>query len=429
MNSTPDEAKQAPVAPKTGRRALVVITLCVLVGAGYLLSQTRNEPAKKGKSGGKTGQSAVVPVAVAKVRRGSVNEFITGLGTVTPLRTVAVTSRVAGELMNIGYTEGQIVKKGDLLAVIDPRPYQAVLVQAQGQLARDQALLKNAYIDLDRYKKAYQVHSIPEQQLATQQATVEQDEGIVKLDQGNMDAAQVNVDYTKISSPVDGRVGLRLVDPGNIVQANGTNSLLVVTQLQPITVIFTVAEDYISEVVSQMRAGRTLRVDALDRDQQKEIAPGTLLTIDNQVDTTTGTVKMKATFPNEDNALFPNEFVNAKLLVRTLSNVDLVPSAAIQHDNDVAFVYVVRPDNTAQSRNVTVTVTDGDTTAVTGVEPGETVVTDGFDKLQDGVKLSIHAGATLGSDSSAPPAASPAAGANARPSAQSKSAHPNGTAE
>lgn len=397
MNSTTDVPKRA-IASRS-KRVLLCLALCSLGGAGYLLSQTKggSSAKKKGKSGG----DAAVPVAVAKARRGPISEYITGLGVVTPLRTVSITSRVAGELMDVMYTEGQIVKKDDLLAVVDPRPYQAALVQAQGQLARDQALLKNAYIDLDRYKKAYEVHAIPEQQLATQQATVEQDEGAVKLDQGNLDAAQVNVEYTQLRSPTDGRVGLRLVDPGNIVPANGTNSLLVITQLQPITVEFTVAEDYISEVAPQLRAGHTLRVDALDRAQAKEIASGALLTIDNQIDTTTGTVKMRASFPNTDNALFPNEFVNAKLLVRTLPGVTLIPTAAVQHDNDITFVYVVTPKNTAQSRNVTVTVTDADIAAVTGVQPGDTVVTDGFDKLQDGVKLAVHAAAT--------PAATPAA--------------------
>jgi multidrug efflux system membrane fusion protein len=219
---------------------------------------------------------------------------------------------------------------------------------------------------------------------------VDKDQGVVQLDQGNLDAAKVNVDYTRIDSPIDGRVGLRLVDPGNIVPANGTTGLLVITQLQPITVVFSVAEDYLSSVTSQMRAGNTLRVDALDRDQEKEIARGTLLTIDNQIDTTTGTVKMKATFPNGDNALFPNEFVNAKLLVRTFNSVNLIPMAAIQHNNDVAYVYVIKSDGTAQSRNVKVATTDGETAAVTGVAPGEVVTTDGFDKLQDGVKVMVR---------------------------------------
>ena len=332
----------------------------------------------------------MIPVAADTVRQGNIGVYINALGTVTPVYTVTVTSRVVGELKEVHYREGQIVHKGDLLAVIDPRPYQAVLIQAQGQLARDQALLKNAYIDLDRYKTIYQQRAIPEQQLATQQATVEQDEGIVKLDEGNLDAAKVNVEYSRITAPITGRVGLRQIDPGNIVQANGTTGLLTITQLQPITVIFTIAEDYVSEVASQMRAGQRLRVDALDRSNQAEIAQGTVLTMDNQIDTTTGTVKVRAIFSNNDYRLFPNEFVNAKLLVRTLNNVNLIPTAAIQRNNDLAFVYVINANSTVQSRNINIAATEGNTAAVTGVSPGEKLVTDGFDKLQDGIKVAVR---------------------------------------
>jgi len=317
--------------------------------------------------------------------------YIEALGTVTPVYTVTVTSRVAGALTEIHYTEGQMVHKGQLLAVIDPRPYAATALQAQGQLDRDKATLANARIDLDRYKMAYTQHAVPEQTLATQQATVQQDEGVVKLDQGNLDAAKVNVDYTQITSPIDGRVGLRQTDLGNIVAANGTTPLVTITQLQPITVIFNMSEDFISDVATQMRAGHKLRVDALNRDNQKELAQGTVLTLDNQVDTTTGTVKVRATFANPDYKLFPNEFVNAKLLVKTLMGVNIVPNAAIQRNNDVAYVYVINPQaKTVQSRNVTVATTDGVNSAVTGVAPGELLVTDGFDKLQDGTKVVIR---------------------------------------
>lgn len=373
--------------------AVWIAVLLLLCGSGYLLSQraTSGTGKNSGKNSGKGKQGGgAIPVAVDTVRQGDIGVYISALGTVTPVYTVTVTSRVVGELKEVHYREGQIVHKGELLAVIDPRPYQAVLVQAQGQLARDEATLKNAYIDLDRYKTIYQQRAIPEQQLATQQATVEQQEGTVKLDRGNLEAAQVNVEYARITAPINGRVGLRLVDPGNIVQANGATGLLTITQLQPITVIFPIAEDYLSQVTSQIRAGNKLRVDALDREDQNELAQGTVLTIDNQIDITTGTVKVRATFTNKDYKLFPNEFVNAKLLVKTLQKVNLISTAAIQRNNDVTFVYVIKPDKTVQSRNINVAATDGNTAGVTGVTSGETIVTDGFDKLQDGVRVSIR---------------------------------------
>ena len=314
--------------------------------------------------------------------------YISALGTVTPVYTAAITSRVAGELVQIHYRERQMVHKGDLLAVIDPRPYQAAYEQAQGQLQRDQALLQNARTDLERYRSAYAQHAIPEQTMATQQAAVNQYEGTTRLDQGNADAAKVNLDYTHIAAPIDGRVGLRSLDPGNNVQANGTVPLLTITQIQPITVIFTMAEDYIHDVVTQMRAGHALRVDAYDRDNQTHLAQGTLLTLDNQIDTGTGTVRVRASFSNSDWRLFPNEFVNARLRVKTLTGVNIIPTAAIQRNNDVSFVYVIEPaKSTVLSRNITVATTDGLLAAVTGVMPDEMVVTDGFDKLQDNVKV------------------------------------------
>jgi multidrug efflux system membrane fusion protein len=365
----------------------------LLAGAGYLLSQrSKGTDSEASKSSGKKGRKGggATPVSVAKVTQGNMGVYINALGTVTPVYTDTITSRVAGQLMEVHYREGQMVHKGDLLAVIDSRPYEAAYIQAQGQLQRDQALLNNAHIDLDRYRSAYSQHAIPEQTLATQQSTVNQYEGTTKLDQGNVDAAKVNIDYARITAPIDGRVGLRPVDPGNIVQANGTTALLTITQLQPITVIFTMAEDYIYDVATQMRAGHTLRVDALDRDNQTELAQGTVLTLDNQIDTATGTVKVRASFANRDYRLFPNEFVNAKLLVKTLMSVNIIPTAAIQNNNDVSFVYIVNTNNTVQSRNIKVATTDGLSAAVTGVKPGETLVTDGFDKLQNGSKIVIR---------------------------------------
>jgi multidrug efflux system membrane fusion protein len=372
-----------------------IIVLCVLAAGGYYLSKrSATTSAANGPKSGKKGKGAggPIPVAAEKVKQGDMGVYISDiLGTVTPVYTVSITSRVAGQLMQVSYREGQLVHKGDLLAVIDPRPYQAVSEQAEGQLERDQALLKNAHTDLTRYQAAFAQHAIPEQTLATQQATVNQDEGTVKLDQGNVDAAKVNVDYTQIVSPIDGRVGLRQVDPGNIVLANGATPLLSITQLQPITVIFPMAENYISEVVTQMRAGKKLEVDAYQHDDSTLLAKGVLLTLDNQIDTGTGTVKVRAQFANADNRLFPNEFVNARLLVRTIKDANIIPTAALQRNNDASYVYVVNSNtSTVKSRPVTVLTTDGVEAAVTGVQVGETLVTDGFDKLQDNTKVVVR---------------------------------------
>jgi multidrug efflux system membrane fusion protein len=355
---------------------IVAVLLCV-----WLLVRVFSKPKAK-----PTGPPAI-PVATAPVKLGNIDVYLDALGTVTPVYTVTIASRVAGEITEVRFKEGQSVKKNDLLAVIDPRPYVAALLQAQGQLGRDQAALKNARIDLVRYQNSYKEHAIPEQQLATQQATVDQDEGTVKLDQGNLAAAQVNVDYTRIVSPIDGRVGLRNIDPGNIVAANGTAGLCVITQLQPITVIFTIAEDEIGDVTAEMAHGRTMPVQALDRSKQHLIATGALLTVDNQVNTTTGTVRARATFANARNDLFPNQFVNARLLVKTLTQVNLVPQAAIQRNNDAAYVYVEQSDHTVKSVDVAILATEAGTSAITGVKPGDQLVTDGFDKLQNGSKI------------------------------------------
>jgi membrane fusion protein, multidrug efflux system len=390
--SKPEEAVKSQVKKRKPTWLIWALAGGLLLGSGVLLSQRGPGSGSGGTSSGRHGRGGggATPVAVATVEKGNMGDYISGLGTVTSVYTVTLASRVAGALVEIHYREGQMVHKGDLLAVIDPRPYQAAYLQAEGQLERDKALLANAKIDLDRYKQAFAQHAIPEQTLATQQANVNQNEGIVKIDQGNLDAAKVNVDYTQIRAPIDGRVGLRTVDPGNIVPANGTTGLLTITQLQPITVIFTLPENYISQVVTQLQAGKKLRVDAFGADNQTELAHGTLLTIDNLVDPNTGTVKVRATFPNRDYKLFPNEFVNARLLVRTLMGVNIIPNAAIQRNNDVAYVYVMGTDQTVHSRNIQVGTTDGNRSAVTGVAPGETVITDGFDKLQDGGKVSVR---------------------------------------
>jgi membrane fusion protein, multidrug efflux system len=378
---------------------LALIGICVLVVLWLLIAWLR-----KPKS--KPPAPPPIPVFVAPVKIGSINIYLDNIGTVTPVYTVTVASRVAGALTEVRFKEGQMVKKDELLAVIDPRPYQAVVLQAQGQLARDQALLKNARLDLVRYQNSYKEHAVPEQQVATQQALVEQDMGVLKLDEGNLAAAQVNLDYTRIVSPIDGRVGLRTVDPGNIVPADGTTGLVTIAQLQPITVIFTIAEDDLSEVTEQIATGRTLAVDALDRTKQRKLAAGNLLTLDNEINTTTGTVRARATFPNTQNELFPNQFVNTRLLVKTLTQVNLVPEAAIQRNNDVAFVYVVKPDSTVQSVNVKILATEAAVSAVTGVAPNQQVVTDGFDKLQNGLRIAIRkpASQSATSDNSQSPA-------------------------
>jgi multidrug efflux system membrane fusion protein len=402
--SQPNTPSVSPQKRGAGRRALwFTLIFLAFAFAGALLlwaqrARPQSEKATKGR--GRRGGGGPVSVTATTVRKGNMNEYIEALGTVTSVYTVAVESRVAGTLVELDYKEGQIVHKGDLLAVIDPRPYQASLVMAQGTLVRDQALLENARIDLTRYQTAFQQHAIPEQTLATQVATVRQDEGTVKTDQGNVDAAQVNVDYTRITSPITGRVGLRGVDLGNIVAANGTTPLVTITQLEPITVIFNLAENYVGQVFNGMRNGHHLRVDALNRADETELAQGTMLALDSQIDTTTGTVRARATFTNRNNILFPNEFVNARLLIRTLMGVNVVPNAAIQRNNNAAYVYVINSGNTVQSRNVNLATSDTTDSAVTGVSSGERVVTDGFDSLQDGSKVTIRAqantsGATL----------------------------------
>jgi multidrug efflux system membrane fusion protein len=364
---------------------------------------------------------------VTPAKQGDIGVYLNALGTVTPVYTVTVTSRVQGEITKVYYHEGQMVKKGDPLLEIDPRPYQAALTQVEGQLAHDQAVLTEAKIDLDRYQQAFSRNAIAKQQMDDQQQVVLQDEGTVKNDEGQLANAKLNLDYTHITAPIDGRVGLRLVDPGNIVQANSTTALVVITQLEPITVIFSIAEDYLSQIQKQVRKGQKLPVDALDRAQLTKLASGSLLTLDNVIDTSTGTLKLKAIFPNTDGALFPNQFVNARLLVDTQKNVTLIPTPAIQRNAQGAFVYVIKSDQTASIRNVTAGTTDGGMTAVDGVQPGEVVATTGFDKLQDNSKVAVRSANPQqggsqqgGSQQSGTP---PAAGQTTSPSTEKPAAH------
>jgi multidrug efflux system membrane fusion protein len=360
---------------------VIVIGVIGAIGIFALFHGGKSHPQEAGKAA-----PHAVPVTTTTVHQGNIGLYIEALGIVTPVHTVNAISRVQGQITQVNYQEGQIVHRGDSLIEIDSRPYEAALTQAQGQLERDQAALEEARIDLARYRKAYKRNAIPKQQLDDQAQLVLQDEGTVKVDQGTLENAQANLSYCHITSPIDGRVGLRLVDPGNMVQANSTASLVVITQLQPITVVFTVAEDNLPEIQDQLRKGNALQVEALDRTQEKKIATGKLIALDNQIDTTTGTVKLRAEFPNTDEHLFANQFVNAKLLVTSQDSV-VVATPAIQRNAQGPFVYVIDADKTAEMRAIKVGTTDGNATAVTGVKPGEVVALEGFDKLQDGIKV------------------------------------------
>ncbi len=380
------ERETPPPATKRARGWVWLLPVVILLAAWFFLSHRAPGAAQKtGRGAGGAGQHAV-PITTAPVTKGAVNVYITALGIVTPVYTVTVTSRVQGQIMTVNYREGQMVRKGDLLLTIDPRPYQAALTQAEGQLDHDQALLDEARIDLKRYQAAHERNAIAGQQLEDQEKVVLQDEGTVKNDHGLVESAKVNLQYCNITSPIDGRVGLRLVDPGNIVMANSTTGLVVITQLQPITVVASIAEDYLPQIQDQLRQGHTIQVEAFDRTQQRKLATGSLLTLDNVIDTTTGTIKVKAVFPNSDGSLFPSQFVNARLLVNTEQGDTLVPTAAIQRNAQGAFVYVVA-NQTAATRPVTAGTAEGSVTAVTGVTPGEVVAVNGFDKLQDGAKV------------------------------------------
>ena len=363
-------------------------------------------------SGARRGPPAVPPQAVrdAAATKADVPIVLNALGTVTPFATVTVQTQVSGQLTAVGFKEGQEVKKGDFLAQIDPRPYQIALDQAQGTLGHDQALLQNARIDLTRYRTLNRQDSIARQQVDTQMSLVHQYEGTVQADQAAVDTQKLNLAYCHITAPVDGRVGLRLVDPGNYVQSGSATGLLVITQIKPISVIFTLPEDDIPQVAKRMAAGATLPVTAYNRADTSAIATGTLSTIDNQIDTSTGTVKLRASFANADEALFPNQFVNIGLLVDTLAGAVVVPTPAIQRGAPGTFVYLVKPDDTVSVRPVRIGPAAGEATSVaSGLAVGDEVVIDGADRLRDGAKITVPAAAPA-----APAGAAPAALAGAR---------------
>jgi multidrug efflux system membrane fusion protein len=379
-------------APRRGKgvRILVwILVLLVFAAAFYFLMNKKEAPKA---AGGRGAGGGPVTINTATAQQGNIGVYLDAIGTVTPVYTASITSQVNGLIVAVHYKEGQLVRKGQPLIDIDDRTYRATLLQAQGTLEKDRGVLAEAQMDLDRYKAAWARNAIAKQQLDDQEKIVEQDQGTVKTDQGTVAYDQVQVEYCHITSPITGRVGLRLVDPGNVVSANGTTVLAVVTQIQPITVVFTIPEDNLGQVQSRLRQGAKLPVDAYDRTSIKKIDSGVLLTLDNQVDTTTGTVKGRGTFSNKDNSLFPNQFVNTKLLVNTLQNATLIPSSTIQHNGTTAFVYVITGDKqsqTARQQTVKTLVTDQNTTAVQGINPGDVLANSSFDKLQPGSKIIV----------------------------------------
>jgi membrane fusion protein, multidrug efflux system len=329
-----------------------------------------------------------IPVVVGRAEQGDIGVYVTGLGTVTPLNTITVTTRVDGQLMAVKYKEGERVRQGDPLVEIDPRPFQVALEQAEAQLVKDQAALQNAQIDLKRYEELITKNAVSQQILQTQRATVAQAEAAVTNDQATIAGAKLNLIYCHITAPISGRIGLRLVDPGNFVSAAAATPLLVITQTQPISIIFTIPEQALASVRAPLRAGKTLSVDAIDRNGQQILAKGKLTTLDNQIDQTTGTLRLRATVPNTDDALFPNQFVNARMLVQEKRGVTLIPNAAVQRNAQATFVYVVNPDESVAIRNVTVgTADDERSEVVMGIRPNELVVTQGVDRLQAGSRV------------------------------------------
>ena len=421
-------ADPVPTAPVRRRRKFGrwMLALLILGGAGAVAHRTydaRQKPTEQtaqapGSGGHGRGRPAEMKqaVGIAPVVTGDMPVVLQGLGTVTPLATVSIRSQISGYLTKIGFREGQMVKEGDFLAQIDPRPYEALLAQYQGQLARDQALLQNSRLDLQRYQTLNRQDSISKQNVDTQAALVKQNEGTVAADQALVDQQKLNLTYARIVSPVEGRVGLRQVDLGNYITAGSTN-IVVVTQLRPISVVFTLPEDDVARVMRRLRQGAKLTVRAYDRSDQHEIATGRLETIDNQIDTTTGTVKLRAMFENEEETLFPNQFVNARLTVETIQNAALVPNAAILRGTPGTYVYLMDGDEKVTVRPIKTGETDGvNTVVVSGLAPGDRVVTDGTDRLREGAPVRV-VGHANGPQAAAPAAGAPGATLPATPAA------------
>ena len=389
-----------------------LILLCLIVGGVFAVwKKQQTQPGSSTAKASSKAPSLPTPVFVSPARKGNMNLYLTGLGSVTPLNMVTVRSRVDGQLMEVHFREGQIVTKGRLLAVIDPRPYQVLLTQAEGQISRDRELLNNARLDLERYRTLWKQDSIPRQQLDTQEALVRQYESAVKIDQGQIDSAKLQLTYSRITAPFSGRTGLRLVDPGNIVHASDTGGMLTITQVQPIAVVFPIPEDSLPQVLRKMKGGR-LSVEAFDREMKQKLATGELTTVDNQIDPTTGTVKLKAAFDNRASELFPNQFVNARLLLDVKKDAIIVPSAAIQKTPQGAFVYVLKRDKTVAMRPVKPGISQGgETSVIEGLQVGDQVVVDGAERLRDGIKVEVRerdqaargAGGQVGSKGVKPP--------------------------
>lgn len=385
------QPRHARPRPRPAAAAPAFLTGLALLAVLLAAPAVRPGPAQAqaGRPGG--GAPPATPVVAIQAKSEDVKVFLTALGSVTSLHTVTVRSRVDGELVEVLYKEGQPVNAGGLLARIDPRPFEVQLGQAQGQLARDQALLENARVDQQRYRELWEQNSIPKQQLDTQEALVRQYEGVVKVDQAQVEAAKLQLTYSRITAPVSGRAGLRLVDPGNMVRASDAGGLVVITQTQPISVVFALPEDNLPQVLAKLKAGAKLPVDAMDREQKRKLAEGHLLTVDNQIDPATGTVKLRALFANQHNELFPNQFVNARMQVDLLKGALVVPAAAVQRGPQGTFVYVVKPDNLVEMRKVELGDASGGRTVIAkGLAEGDLVVIDGADRLREGAPVTVR---------------------------------------